>query len=158
MSKFTDLTLDKSVDDMTEDEAKETLAQFMESHQKNQTAYDELQTEYSDAQDEYEAKLEEKRERITEFREEKANKAADYVKMPAPLLAERFSISELDQIIAEGEEADFSEDDSSEESEEKDLTTFSEKEEKGKAESGGNAKARERARDRLMSKGFPGAE
>ena len=157
MTEFTDLTLDKSVDDMTENEAKETLAQFMESHQKNQTAYDDLQTEYSEAQDEYEAKLEEKRERITEFREEKAEAAAEYVKMPAPLLAERFSISELDQIIEEGAEAEFSEDES-EEPEEEDLTTFSQKEEKGKAESGGNEQARERARDRLRSKGFPGAE
>jgi len=158
MSKFTDLTLDTSVDDMTGDEAKETLSQFMESHQKNQTAYDELQTEYSEAQEEYEAKLEEKSERIAEFRKEKARAASEYVRMPATLLAERFSISELDQIIEEGAEAEFSKDEDDESEEIEDLTTFSQKEEKGKAESGGNEQARERARDRLRSKGFPGAE
>jgi hypothetical protein len=161
MTDFKELEINKGVDEMSEEEAKKTLSEFMESHQKNRTAYDELQTELDETETEYQEKLEEREERIHQFKQERAEAAAEYVNMPADLLVDRFSIDEIDQILAEADEADFSEEEETPEEEEGDenLTTFSEKPEKGRAESGGKkAEYRERATSVLKNKGFPVSE
>lgn len=156
MADFTEIDLAKEVSEMEPDEARETLVDFTETHQENRTAYDELATELDEVETEYQEKLEEKEERIAEFREERAEEAAEYVNMPADILAEKFTFSELDQIIEEAEEAEeFSEDDEADEEVETEdnLTTFSEKRERGQA--GGNASSgpSDRAKD-LVHKNF----
>lgn len=154
-NEFTEIDLQKEVSEMEPDEARETLVDFMEAHQTNRTAYDELHSKLDDVETEYQEKLEEKEERISQFKEERASEASEYVKMPDEILAEKFTFSELDQIIEEAEQAEeFSEDDETDEDEsEGRLTTFSEKEEKGQA--GGNADSgpSERAQN-LINKNF----
>lgn len=159
MTDFNELDLKKGVDEMSEEEAKKTLSEFMESHQKNRAAYDKLQSELDETETEYKEELEELEERIHEFKQERAEVASEYVNMPADLLVDRFSIDEIDQIIAEADDAEFSEEETEEaEEEDEGLTTFSEKPEKGRAESGGKTEYRERATQVLKNKGFPVSE
>lgn len=155
MTDFDEIDLAKDVSEMSEEEAKATLTDFMETHSKNTEAYDELQTEFSEAEEEYEQTIEERDERIHEFKEDLAEEAADHVNVPADLMVERFEFSELEQIIEEGEE--YSEE--SQESEETEeggdedvLTTFSDKPEKGTAEGGGTSKHAERAGSKVRDK------
>jgi hypothetical protein len=156
MTDFNELELNKSVDSLEADEAKKTLSEFMEQHQKNQAAYDELNDEIDELETEYKQEIAKLEKRVTEFKEERAEEAAEYVNMPADLLVDRFSIEELDQIIEEGADADFSEDEPEDEDEPENLTTFSERPEKGRKESGSkNNEAVERARNRLRDHGFP---
>jgi len=154
MTQFTDLDLTKPVDEMEADEARETLAEFMESHRENREAYDSLQTEFSEREDELTDEVEELEGRVAEFTEEKAERAAEHVKMPADLLAARFSIDELEQIIEEGEE--FSEEpDEPEEEESEMLTSFNDKPQKGRLEDDDrSAKFRDHAKTMLSSQGF----
>lgn len=149
-TEFTDLDLSKDVSNMEEGEARETLVDFVEAHQKNRTAYDELQDELSEVETEYEDKIEDREEVIAEFKKERAEEAAEYVNIPADLVAERFEFSEIEQIIEEG--AEFSEEgeDGGEEEEDPFITTFSEQEERGEA--GGDNGPSDDARDLLHSK------
>lgn len=160
MTEFNELDLNKDVEDMDEEEAKKTLSQFMASHQENVTAYDTLQTELEETETEYQEKIDEKEERIAEFKEGRAQEAAEHVKMPANLLVDRFSIEEIDQIIEEAEDAEYSEEEEAEaDEEEENLTTFSEKEEKGRADSSDNrTQYRNRAKQVLGNKNFPVSE
>lgn len=156
MTEFNELDLTKSVDSLDEEEAKKTLSDFMESHKNNQTAYDELQTELEETETEYKEKIEERDEKLATFKQRRAEEAANHVKMPADILVDRFSFSELEQIIEEAEDADFSEDE--EEEEEENLTTFSERPEKGETETQNNAEYRDRAKSVLGGKNFPVGE
>jgi hypothetical protein len=152
-TEFTEMDLQKEVSEMEPDEARETLVDFMEAHQSNRSAYDELSTELDEVETEYNDKLEEKDEVIAEFKQERAAEAAEYVKMPEDILADKFSFSELEQIIEEAEDApEFSEsDEGTEDGEEDDtLTTFSEKPERGEA--GGDTGPSDAAKERLRSK------
>jgi hypothetical protein len=144
MTEFNDVELEKDVEDMEEDELRETLTDFMEVHQSNQEAYDATVTEYSE-------QLEAAEERVSQFKEERAEEAAEYSNVPVDIMVERFSFAELDQIIEEGDEK-FSEEDEDDESEGSELldTEFSEKPEKGRTDTG-SAKYRERAKDKLES-------
>lgn len=159
MTEFNDLELNDEIPSMTEEEAKKTLSEFMESHQTNRTAYDELSTELDETETEYKEKLDEKEDLISDFKEDRAEEAAEYVNMPAELLADRFSFDEIDQIIEEG--AEFSEEeegDPEDDPEDGDgsLTTFSDKPEKGKGGSkgAGGSGDRDHARSVLQSNGF----
>jgi predicted nucleic acid-binding Zn-ribbon protein len=154
MTDFTDLDLTKPVDEMEADEARETLAEFMDSHRDNREAYDELQTEFSQREDELTDEVEELEGRVAEFTEEKAERAAEHVKMPADLLAARFSIDELEQIIEEGEE--FSEGPEDEPDDEgPELTSFTEKKQKGRLEDEDrSAQFRDHAKTLLSSQGM----
>jgi len=152
---FNELELNKDVTEMGEEEAKETLSEFMEAHQKNQSEYDSLQVDLQETKTEYEEKIDDYEERISEFKEERAEEAAQYVKMPAGLLADRFSFSELEQIIEEGEE--FSDVDDEAEEDDEPLTDFNNKEEKGRAESRDPPEQfRERAESKLAEYGIGG--
>lgn len=161
MSEFTELDLNKDVADMEAQEAKQTLSEFMEAHKKNKQAYDSKAAEVDAVEDEYSEEIETLEEQLAEFREARAEKASEYVNMPPELLSERFSLDELEQIVEEGEQAaEFSEEpDAGDESPEEDdgnLTTFAEREEKGRREgSSGRSKYRERAKERLEAQGFP---
>jgi hypothetical protein len=156
MTEFNELNFNKSVEDLEAEEARKTLSEFMEQHQKNQAAYDELEDDIDELETEYQQELAKLEKRVTEFKEERAEEAAEYVNMPADLLVDRFSIEELDQIIEEGADADFSEDEPEEEDEPDNLTTFSDRPEKGRKEAGSkNTEAVERARNRLRDHGFP---
>lgn len=158
-TEFTELNLSKEVDDMEADEARETLAEFMASHEENQAAYDALHADLEDIESEYKQKLEEREERIAQFKHERAEEAAKHVKMPADLLADRFSIDEIDQILEEADEANFSEDTSEDDDETDDsLTTFSNKEEKGRSNGDDRSKYRSRAATVLERKNFPVGE
>lgn len=154
-TEFEELELNKDVTSITEDEAKKTLSEFMEAHKSNRSAYDELKNKLDDKESEFEEKLEEKEERIAEFKQERAEEAAEYVNIPAELVAERFSFSEIEQIVEEGEEFSESAEDEEEDEEDEYLTTFSEKPEKGRTESGGPSKYRERAEQKLADHGIP---
>lgn len=156
MTEFKDLDLNKEIADMEDEEAKKTLSEFMEAHQKNREAYNSLQTTLEDTEAEYQEKLDQKAERIAEFREQRAEKAADYVNMPAELIADKFSIDEIDQMISEAEEAgvdeEFSEetDEVDEEDTDENLTTFADTGEKGVRESsGGSSYSRDRAESKI---------
>lgn len=154
MTDFDEIDLAKDVSEMSEEEAKATLTDFMETHSKNTEAYDELQTEFGEAEEEYEQTIEERDERIHEFKEELADDAAEHVNIPSDILVDRFEFSELEQIIEEGEE--YSEESQEEETGEGDsedpLTTFSDKPEKGQAEGGSTAKRAESARSSVRNK------
>lgn len=156
MTEFTELDLSKDVNDLTEAEAKETLSEFVSEHRSNEEAYDELQSEYEEKLEEREERIDELEGRVDEWREERAEKAAEFVKMPADLLADRFSIEELEQIIEEGSEHSEAGEVEEEEEEEQSLTTFTEKPEKGKEETPDfSEEARDRAEQRLAERGFP---
>lgn len=159
MTDFTEVDLDTDIPEMEGDEAKETLSEFMKVHKENRQAYDERVTEAEETASEYQEELEDKEELISDFKEERAEKAAEYVSMPAELLADRFDFSELDQIIEEAEEAEEGEetefDDETPDEEDDSLTTFSEQPEKGEWENDNRAKYRDRAKERLAQKGFP---
>lgn len=152
--EFDDLTLNKEVAEMEEDEAKKTLAEFMEAHQTNQTAYDELKGELEETETEFQEKLDEKEEVIAEFKQERAEEAAEYVNIPADLVATRFSFEEIDQIIEEGSEYSEETSEESEEEEDETITTFSDKPEKGQTEGGGTSKYNDRAREKLSQHGL----
>lgn len=157
MTEFTDLELNKEVSELDGEDAKQTLVDFIEAHQTNRAAYDELQAELDETETEYQEKVESLEETVAEFKSERAEEAAEYVNMPAEILAERFSFDELDQIIEEAEESEeFSEDNEPEEEEEDgSLTTFSDKPPKGK-ETGGSgepSKTRQKAREMLAQRG-----
>lgn len=158
-TEFTELDLTKEIDGMDGEEAKMTLSEFMESHQKNKTAYDELASEIESVESEYTEKLEDLEETISEFKDEKADTAAEYVNMPADLIASRFSLEEIEQIIEEGAE-NFSEEEEEEDDTEPDrYTKFSDRPEKGRSDSDKRDKqVRARARSKLQSFGFPGDE
>lgn len=159
MTEFTDLELTKDVSDMSEEEAKETLTDFMKSHQENRSAYDSLQTEFDETVEEKVERIEDLEERISEFTEEKAEEAAEYVNMPSDLIADRFDYSEIEKIIEEAEEStEFSEDEDSDDADEEtdeSLTSFSERDEKGRFDGDNRSEYRERAKDRLKNHGFP---
>lgn len=163
MTEFTELDLKKDIADMDGEEAKKTLTEFMEAHKKNQTAYDAVVEEREEVESDYQEQLEEYEEKMAEFRQKRAEEASEYVNMPADLIAERFEYSEIEQIIAEAEEsAEFTEEEPTDEDDEDDdrLTTFSEKEQKGRLEGdGGRASgSRDRALDALKNKNFPVSE
>jgi hypothetical protein len=154
MTEFTDLELADDVSDMEEDELRETLTDFMQAHEENREAYDSAKSQIDEIETEYQEKIEQYEEKIDEFKHERAKEAAEYANLPAELLAERFEFAELDQIIEEGEEAEeFSgsgEPEGEEDEEDERMTTFSEKKEKGRKESGGAN--RKRAAEKLRNK------
>jgi hypothetical protein len=153
MTEFTELDLAKDPDDMDAEEAKATLGEFMDAHKQNRDAYDSVQSELQETEAEYKEQLEAKDEKLAEFREKRAQEAAEHVEMPASLLADRFSIDEIEQIIGEAEEsAEYSEEPEGDDEEEADdkLTTFSEKPAKGRQESsGGSSYSRDRAEEKI---------
>lgn len=156
--EFTELEVNAEIPSMDGDEAKETLSEFMESHKKNQSAYDELASELDDAEAEFKQELEEKEETIGEFKEKRAEKAAEFVNLPEELVADRFEFNEIEQIIEEGEQ--FSEEDAAESEDgeggedggDEPITTFSQQEEKGRRE-GGRVGDRDTARKLLGNHG-----
>jgi hypothetical protein len=153
---FTELELNEDVTDMDGEEAKQTLAEFMEAHQKNQSAYDAAVQEQRELETEYEEKLEEKEERIAEFKQERAEEAAEYVNIPAGLLADKFSFSEIEQIIEEGAEFSEESEEANEADEDEPITTFADREEKGRTEGGGErSQYRQRAKQKLGEHGIP---
>lgn len=156
MTEFTELELNEDITDMSGEEAKQTLSEFMEAHQKNQSAYDKVVTDLSETETEYEQKLEEKEERIAEFKQERAEEAAEYVNIPASLLADKFSFSEIEQIIEEGAEFSEESEEADEADEDEPITTFADREEKGRAEGGSDrSQYRQRARQKLGEHGIP---
>jgi len=160
MTEFTELDIEKDIDNMEESELRKTLSDFMEQHETNIEVYDGLKVEYEDELDEKEDTIEGLRERVSAFKQERAEEAAEYVKMPADVLAGRFDFSELDQIIEEAEESDeFSEDDDEDEEESDYLTDFAEQPQKGRQESRERSqKHRDRAARALENKNFPVSE
>lgn len=162
MTEFTELDLGKEVDDMDEEELRTTLSDFMQEHEQNIEAYDGLETEHKEQLSEKDERIEDLQDRVSEFKQARAEDAAEHVKMPADVLAERFSFAELDQIIEEAEE--FAEEDESEEESEEEskyLTDFAQREQKGKQEGGGRGpskKHRDRAASALRNNGFPASE
>lgn len=154
-NEFTELELNKDITAMDADEAKETLSEFMEAHKTNESAYDELSNELSETEAEFSEKLEEKEKRIEEFKYEYAEEASDYVNIPTDIVAERFSFSEIEQIIEEGAEFSEETDEAEEAEEDEPITTFSEKPEKGERE-GGRSGDRQRAKQKLSQYGIGG--
>lgn len=141
---------------MDEEEAKKTLSEFMEAHKTNRSAYDTLSSELDDVEAEYKEKLEQKEEKLAEFKHDRAEVASEYVNIPADLIASRFSLDEVEQIIEEG--AEFSESEETEEADEEDeaLTSFADREERGREEgSGRTTQYRDRAEARLSEHGIP---
>jgi hypothetical protein len=162
MSEFTELDVQKDIDEMSESELRTTLTDFIDKHRANVDAYDELQTEFDDTVSEKDERIESLEERVDEFKQKKAAEAAEYVKMPEGILAERFSFAELEQIIEEAEEAgadgEFSEDeDTSEDADDEDeaLTEFADRPPKGQRDSERPSEFRDRAKSRLASHGLP---
>jgi len=136
---------------MEADEAKATLAEFMEKHKENVDEYESLKTEFSELEETHE----EAQETLSDLRTKFAEEAAEYVNLSPTVIAERFEYSEIVQLIEEGESSqEFSEDtDEPEEDDDGQLTTFSEKEEKGNRESKSPGEQyRDDAADRLTSK------
>lgn len=157
MTEFTELETKKEISEMSEEEARETLSEFMQEHEKNKQAY----SERTDALDEKDEEIETLEERVSEFKEQKAAEAAQYVQMPESILADRFSFSELDQIIAEAEEAgvdtEYSEEEEeTDEADDEPLTDFASRKQKGQKQTGGPTKAnRDRAVQMLRQNDFP---
>jgi len=158
-NEFTELDLQTDISDMDEEEAKETLSDFMAAHKENQVAYDEKVTELEEVESEYSEEIDELEERLAKFREQRAEDASEYVNMPAGLIAERFSHDEIEQIIEEAESSEeFTEDETDEGEDEDRLTTFSERDEKGRFDGGGSSENRSRAADKLRRRNFPASE
>lgn len=151
MTEFNEIDLAKDVSDMEGDEARETLADFMQTHEANVEAVDELRSQYAETIEGLESEKEDLQEKVAEFTQERAAEAAEFVNIPADLLVDRFSLDEIEQIIEEGEE--YSETNEVEEEEDR-LTTFADREEKGKQEKEETRPARYRddARERLGQK------
>lgn len=140
-SEFNELEFSKDIEDMSEETLRETLTQFMKDHRQNVEAFSEA----------VEA-LTEREEKLGEFKDGLAEEASQYANIPAGIMVDRFTFSELEQIIEEGEDAEFSED---KDEEDETLTTFSDREEKGRMDSESNKKFREQAKTALSNKGFP---
>lgn len=160
MTEFTELDIQKDVDEMDESELRKTLSDFMEQHKKNTEAHDELRAEWSEKVEDREEEIEALEGRLSEFKQRRAEEAAEYTNVPADILAERFEFSELDQIIEEAEESgEFSEEEEDETEESEYLTDFAEREQKGRQESGGTSKKhRDRAKRAMKNQGFPVSE
>lgn len=160
MTEFTNLDLNKSIEDMTEGELRETLSDFMDAHEDNRQAYDTKADEVDEVETEYQEQIEDLEEKVTEYKESRAAEAAEYVNMPSSILAERFSFSELEQIIEEGEASEefADEEGDNEDDDEPDrLTTFAEREQKGQVDNGekpANPKFRRSASELLSEKGL----
>jgi hypothetical protein len=156
MPEFTELEPSKDIADMEADEARETLTEFMDYHEQNEEAYSELEADLEETETEYQEKLDEAQERMAQFREARAEEAEEYVNMPADLIADRFSLDEIETIIEEAEgSADFSEEEDEDDDDTERLTTFSEQQEKGEQGGDGSRKHRERAEQVLSARNFP---
>lgn len=155
---FKELDLNKQVSEMDEDEARETLVDFMEAHQENRQAYDATVSEFEEQIEDIRADKQEVEEKLGEIHSEYAEKAAEVTNMPADLIEERFSFSEVEQILEEAEAAgEFSESAEEEEEENETLTEFAEREEKGKSEKESTQRTefRDEARELLSQQGIP---
>jgi len=156
MTEFTELELNKDVESMTEAEAKETLSDFMDAHTDNQAAYDAKAGEVEEVESEYQEKIETLEEKVSEFKERRAQEAAEYVKMPAEILAARFSFDELDQIIEEAEGSEeFSEDEPEDDEDDGRLTEFVERDQKSKKSEKTETKFNRSTEELLAEQGLP---
>lgn len=143
---------------MERDELANTLREFMESHEDNQDAYDDLKAEFDQSIEEFEERVSEFEEKLDSVKEKRAEEASEFTNIPSDILADRFSLDELDQMIEEAE-TDFSEEESSEEDEEDQrLTTFTQREERGRNEGETKTEYRDRARQALARNGLPVSE
>lgn len=135
-TQFKELDLDGEVSDMSEDEVRETLVDFVQAHKENRAAYDATVSEFEDKLDEIRTEKEAAEDELGEIHSQYAERAAEVTNMPASLIEERFDFSEVKQILEEAEEAgEFSEEsEESEESDESRLTNFTERPDKGKQE------------------------
>lgn len=136
MTDFNELELEQDVADMEGEEAKETLVDFMEAHQKNREAYDATVTEFKDKIDEVQEQKNEIEDTLGELKTEYAEEAAKHVNMPAELLEKRFDFAEIRQILEDA--AEFAESQEDEEDTGLPLTDFADREPKGKTGDGGD--------------------
>lgn len=154
-TEFTELDLNKEVSDLEEDETKETLVDFMETHQKNTEAYDELQSEIEDVETDYQEQIEDYEEKLSGVKAEYAEEASEYVNVTKEIMLDRFSLDEIKQIIDEAEaEEEFSDEpDEEPEDETSSLTTFADRGEKGRRDpEDGPSKFRDKAESKLHQK------
>lgn len=152
MSEFTDLEIDADIEELGGNEAKKTLAEFIEKHKENREAYDELTTDFEQKVSDYEEDISQYEEQVETLRFEKAEEAAEHVNMPADLISDRFSLDEIDQIIDEATE--HTEGGSEEEDESDSLTEFDDRPPKGdKNDTDYREKYREDAKEMLRQHG-----
>lgn len=157
-TEFKELDLNKEVSDMEGDEARETLVDFMQAHRENREAYDAVISEFEDELDQVNDEKEELEQTVSKFKDELAEEAAEVTNFPADLIKTKFSLSEIETVLEEAEEAGEFSDSSGEEEEEEEpsLTTFSEKPEKGKRDPEDTpSKYRDTARALLGQHGVP---
>lgn len=126
-------------DEMEPEDLRATLTDFMEKHDENVDEYRELESDFSETKD----ALEDAEDTLDTLKTKFAEEAADYINLDPHIIAERFTYSEIVQIVEEGDEADFSEDEQTDD-EPDTLTTFTEREEKGNLEGEGGAGGNER--------------
>lgn len=151
MTEFQEMEVDEDLSEIPEDELRSTFAAFLETHESNVEAVNNLRASYSEKVESLESEVESLEDKVSEFTQEKAEEAAQYVNIPEELVAERFSLEEIEQIIEEGEE--FSES-NEEEDEDSPLTTFAERGDKGKQDKEPSTEFRQRA-TKLMGKKIP---
>lgn len=87
MTQFQHIETDIEPDEMDGEDAKETLAKFMDVHEDNATAYSDVK-EQADKADELETKFSEAQSQIEEFEEELRPKAAENSRFSQEELAE----------------------------------------------------------------------
>lgn len=158
-NEFTELDLNKDVSDMEDDEARETLVDFMQAHRENREAYDSVISEFEDEIENITDEKDELEQTLGEIHSQYAEKAAEVTRFPQDLIEERFDFAEVKQILAEAEEAGEFSEESEEEEEEPSLTTFTERPEKGKRDPENTpTKYHDTARELLAQHGVPTGE
>lgn len=153
-NEFNELSLNKEISEMEDDEARETLVDFMQAHAENREAYDELSTKLDKTDTEFREELEKYEDKLESVKAEYAEEAAEYVNMSSELIQDRFSLDEVKQIIDEAEGSEeFSESEEPEDEDEDRLTTFAQREEKGRREAeDGPTRFRDEAQSALRAK------
>jgi hypothetical protein len=95
------IELTESIDDMSEEDVRSTLADVMGAHDENVTEYSKL----SDERDELETERDELRGQVDEAAAYFAERATETVNLPVETLIERFEFSEIREFAEQADDA-----------------------------------------------------
>jgi hypothetical protein len=96
-----EIELEKPVDEMGEDDLRETLATVLEAHAEGVKTYSELESE----RNEYAKQVEDLVEQIGEATAYFADRATEYVNLPAETIIERFEFAEVRELAEQADQA-----------------------------------------------------
>ena len=118
--------LEADIDEMDEEDLRETFSEFLDKHEENVTEYEQLRDELAEFEDVDLDELEERASKVDRVKKEFAEKAGEYTNLGTEYAVENFSLEKNIELAAEYDEAQEQDEDTESE--------FEEQEERGKVE------------------------